>query len=56
MDFRVKKTSSESKEKISNKQEYLNKENSESEVQIMGIEKPDYVQREDSVPEGIVNE
>jgi hypothetical protein len=32
------------------------KNSSESEVQIMGTEKPDYVQREDSVPEGIVNE
>jgi hypothetical protein len=32
------------------------KNSSESEVQIMGIEKTDYVQRVDSVPEGIVNE
>jgi hypothetical protein len=50
------KNSSESKEKISNEHESLNKENSESEGDIMGNEKPDYVQREDSVPEGIVNE
>jgi len=56
MDFIVKKNSSESKENISNEQELLNKKNSESEGELMGNEKPDDVQREDSVPEGIVNE
>jgi hypothetical protein len=50
-------------EKVSLKEKFptsmdfrVKKNSSESEVQIMGTEKPDYVQREDSVPKGIVNE
>jgi hypothetical protein len=48
---------SESKGKIPDEHGLQGEKNSsESEVQIMGIEKTDYVQRVDSVPEGIVNE
>jgi hypothetical protein len=48
---------SEPEGKIPDKHELQGEKNSSvSEVQIMGTEKPDYVQREDSVPEGIVNE
>jgi hypothetical protein len=47
---------SEPERKIPDKHELQGEKNSSaSEVQIMGTEKPDYVQREDSVPEGIVN-
>jgi hypothetical protein len=47
---------SEPEGKIPDKHELQGEKNSsESEVQILGTEKPDYVQREDSVPEGIVN-
>jgi hypothetical protein len=45
-----------SQRKIPDKHELQGEKNSsESEVPIMGTEQPDYVQREDSVPEGIVN-
>jgi len=47
---------SEPERKIPDKHEHQGEKNSsESEVQIMGTEKPDYVQREDSVSEGIFN-
>jgi len=47
---------SEPERKFPDKHELQGEKNStEPEVQIMGTEKPDYVQREDRVPEGIVN-
>jgi hypothetical protein len=45
---------SEPERKIPDKHEFQGEKNS-TEPEIMGTEKPDYVRREDSVPEGIVN-